>query len=186
MQINPHFLFNTLNSISALIDEDRKAAQKMLSRLGDFLRLTLKSPANQISSLEQELEFLTSYLQIEQVRFENRLNMTIDVEPSALSAKVPSLILQPIVENVFRHAVSKVDFANLHVRARRQGDVLELTVQDNGPGLPRDSDRTEGIGLRNTRTRLQTQYGAAHSLLLENAPEGGLVITIKIPFEAAA
>lgn len=187
MQIHPHFLFNALNSVSALIDEDPKAAHQMLARLGDFLRLTLKNTGAQATSLEQELLFLKSYLQIEQVRFGDRLKVSIDVDPTALNATVPSLILQPIVENAFRHALSKVETGSLDIRGRKRGDLLEITVADNGPGVQADAAaQTEGVGLANTRARLQTQYGTAHSLLLENGPQGGLVVTIKIPYQAGA
>jgi two-component system LytT family sensor kinase len=183
MQINPHFLFNALNSVSALIDEDPKAASKMLARLGDFLRLTLKNNGSEMSSLRQELQFLKSYLQIEQVRFGDRLKVDIDVEAAALEAAVPSLILQPIVENAFRHAISKVESGRLGIQGRRHSDQLELKVTDNGPGL-RDGG-AGGLGLANTKARLQTQYGVAQSMVLENAAGGGLVVTIRIPFNAA-
>jgi two-component system, LytTR family, sensor kinase len=183
MQINPHFLFNALNSVSALIDEDPKGASKMLARLGDFLRLTLKNNGSEMSSLEQELQFLESYLQIEQVRFGDRLIVDIDVEPAALGAAVPSLILQPIVENAFRHAISKVESGRLDIQGRRDSDQLELKVTDNGPG--RRGEGADGLGLANTRARLQTQYGDDQSLLLENAAGGGLVVTIRIPFISA-
>ena len=184
MQINPHFLFNALNSISALIDDDPKAANRMLARLGDFMRLTLKSNASGSSSMAQELEFLRSYLQIEQVRFGDRLNVSIDVEPAAMDAAVPSLILQPIVENAFRHAFSKVESGQLTIRGRRVKDSIELSVADNGPGV--DVALVEvsaGVGVSNTRARLETQYGKAQQLSLENRPGGGLTVTIRIPYE---
>ncbi len=184
-RINPHFLFNALNSISALIEDDPKAANQMVARLGDFLRLTLKNNGNQNSTLEHELQLLKSYLQIEQIRFGDRLKVAIDVEPETLKAFVPSLILQPIVENSFRHAFSKVDTGMLRIRARRLRQRLELTVQDNGPGMPATGGST-GLGLSNTRDRLETQFGRDQQFRWENAPNGGLVVTIQIPFQEGA
>ena len=187
MQINPHFLFNTLNSVSALIDEEPRAAHQMIARLGDFLRLTLKSKGDAMCTLEEELRFLNSYLEIEQVRFGDRLKVNIAVDAGALHAMVPSLILQPIVENAFQHGILKVEKGILDIRGRRHGNDLEISIQDNGPGIVANPGiRKEALGLANTRARLAAQFGNAQGLRLENADGGGLVVTLRLPFVEAA
>jgi sensor histidine kinase YesM len=129
---------------------------------------------------------LKNYLQIEQVRFGDRLKIDFDVDTEALNAAVPSLILQPIVENAFRHGISKVETGALHIQGRRRGDTLELTVKDNGPGISGDHPGNgTGVGLSNTRQRLQMHYGSAHNLALANAPGGGLIVTITLPYKNA-
>src|ERR1044072_1276244 len=141
MQLQPHFLFNTLNSISALLDEDVEAADDMLARLGDFLRLTLENPGAQTVALQEELEFLRCYLEIERVRFHDRLTIPLDIEPETLDAMVPNLILQPIAENAIRHGIiSRISPGRIEIRARRSDDTLRLQVKDNGPGLASHQD----------------------------------------------
>src|SRR4029079_13460186 len=136
MQLHPHFLFNTLNSISALLDEDVDAADQMLARLGDLLRMTLENSGAQEVTLQEELEFLRCYLEIEQVRFNDRLTVSMHIEPETLDAKVPNLILQPIVENAIKHGiVSRIAPGRIEIIARRSDDALLLQVKDNGPGL---------------------------------------------------
>lgn len=191
MQLHPHFLFNTLNSISALLEEDVEAADQMLARLGDFLRLTLENSGAQEVTLQEELEFLRCYLQIERVRFQDRLTVSMDIEPETLEARVPNLILQPIVENAIRHGiVSRIAPGEIEITARRAGDSLRLRVKDNGPGLSSSSARganfKEGLGLTNTRARLEQLYPEAHRFEMRDASEGGLQVTIDLPFEAVA
>ena len=186
MQLHPHFLFNTLHSISALIRRDPDAADKMIARLGDFLRLTLENSGAQEVSLQKELEFLKCYLEIERVRFRDRLTTRLDIEPRALDASVPNLILQPIVENAIRHGVAPRSApGHVEISAKRGERALRIQVRDNGPGLsaitaPDDGFR-EGLGLTNTRARLARLYGAAHRFELEDAPGGGLLVTLEIP-----
>jgi sensor histidine kinase YesM len=190
MQLHPHFLFNTLNSISALLDEDVDAADQMLARLGDLLRLTLENSGAQQVTLQEELEFLRCYLEIERVRFHDRLAVNMFIEPQTLEARVPNLILQPIVENAIRHGiVSRIAPGEIEIRANRSDGVLRLRVKDNGPGLKGDQPPAarlkEGLGLTNTRARLQQMYGAAHRFEIANVPEGGLQVTIDMPFDTA-
>lgn len=190
MQLQPHFLFNSLNSISALIDVDRKAAVRMVARLGDFLRLTLRNSGEQEISLRQELDFLQSYLEIESIRFGDRLAVELDIDTEATGAKVPNLILQPIVENAIRHGISQgEEHGRIEILARRVNGTLHLRVADNGPGLAAtDSMKNafdEGLGLANTRARLSNLYGKAHRFELSAAPGSGLIVSMEIPFEIA-
>jgi len=181
MQIHPHFLFNTLNSIAALLHKDVEAADQMIARLGDFLRLTLKSSDAQIVDFEQELEFLKCYLDIEHIRFQDRLTVEMDIDPDALTAMVPNLILQPIVENAVRHGVARQTApGHITIRARRQGDRLIMTVEDNGPGLKANSNGS-GIGLRNTRARLEQFYGTDFSFDIANSAQRGASVTLDVP-----
>jgi len=186
MQLHPHFLFNTLHSISALVHRDPDMADRMIARLGDFLRLTLDNSGAQEVSLQKELEFLKCYLDIERVRFQDRLTTSLDVEPRALDSTVPNLILQPIVENALRHGLSHRSAGHLEISAKRYNGSLRIQVKDNGPGLsaitrPKTANTREGLGLSNTRARLEQLYGGAHRFEIENAPEGGLVVTLEIP-----
>ena len=186
MQLQPHFLFNTLHSISALVHRDPDTADRMIARLGDFLRLTLENSGAQEVSLQKELEFLRCYLDIERVRFQDRLTTSVEVEPRALDTPVPNLILQPIVENALRHGVAQHSSpGRVEISAKRGDGSLRIEVRDNGPGLSaitRPNGKTrEGLGLSNTRARLAQLYGAAHRFELSNAPGGGLVVTLEIP-----
>jgi two-component system, LytTR family, sensor kinase len=202
MQLHPHFLFNTLNSISALLHRDPEAADQMVARLGDFLRLTLENSGDQEVTLEQELEFLRCYLEIETVRFHDRLSVETDIDPRALNACVPNLILQPLVENAIRHGISRQSApGRLAIRAALQPDGrLRLEVEDNGPGLslvsegvthttgaPPPAARTAaaagGLGLANTRARLENLYGAEHRFELKRATPRGMIVVIEIPFQ---
>jgi LytS/YehU family sensor histidine kinase len=183
MQIHPHFLFNTLNSISALLHKDVEAADKMIARLGDFLRLTLKRSDAQTVDFEQELEFVRCYLDIEHIRFQDRLSVAMEIEPQTLKFMVPNLILQPIVENSVRHGVAKqVGPGRITIRARQESDRLILQVEDNGPGLKSDSNgSTLGIGLSNTRARLEQFYGDDFNFQIANANGRGVTVTLDIP-----
>ncbi len=183
MQLNPHFLFNTLHSISSLMHKDVEAADRMVTRLGDLLRRALDSAENQEVSLREELEFLERYLEIEQIRFGHRLTVKKKFEVDTLAAQVPNLILQPLVENAIRHGIEP--FAKpgcIELGARRQNNKLTLAVADNGAGLADDEAPEEGIGLSNTRARLRELYGEAHRFDLRRAAEGGLLVELTIPF----
>jgi signal transduction histidine kinase len=187
MQLHPHFLFNTLHSISALLNQDTEAARKMITRLGDFLRLTLENSGSQEVTLQQEMEFLSCYLEIERIRFRNRLVTHMDVAPQALEARVPNLILQPIVENAIRHGIAPRSTPGLiEIEAKHRNGTLRIQVRDNGPGLPKHRTSEilfkKGLGLSNTETRLERLYGAAHLFDLSNNPDGGLTVTLEIPF----
>jgi LytS/YehU family sensor histidine kinase len=187
MQLHPHFLFNALHSISALVHSDPDAADQMIAKLGDFLRLTLDSAAAQEVPLRQELEFLNCYLDIERTRFRDRLTTEIHADPQVLDCVVPNLILQPIVENAIRHGVSqRAARGHVEVRASRAGDSLRLEVRDNGRGLPEGAEACRakqggGVGLANTRARLQQLYGGSFRFELSNAPAGGAVVTLELP-----
>jgi two-component system, LytTR family, sensor kinase len=187
MQLHPHFLFNTLNSISALIHEDARAADKMVARLGDFLRLTLENSGEQEVSLQKEVEFLNRYLEIESIRFEDRLTVQTNIEPEAMGACVPNLILQPIIENAIRHGISRqTAHGIIAITARRAGENLRIEIEDNGPGLSsaiKENKNGSGIGLANTRARLLYLYGENHSLNISNAEPSGVRVTLEIPFE---
>jgi sensor histidine kinase YesM len=186
MQLHPHFLFNTLHSISALLHKDTDAARKMITRLGDFLRLTLENSGTQEVTLKEEMEFLRCYLEIERIRFQDRLTTRVDVDPAALDTHVPNLILQPIVENAIRHAIApRSTQGEIEIRAKQEDGFLRIQVRDNGPGLPMnrsvDSLFKKGLGLMNTQTRLDRLYGAEHRFEIANDPRGGLAVTLEIP-----
>jgi signal transduction histidine kinase len=187
MQLHPHFLFNTLHSISALLNKDVAAARKMITQLGDFLRLTLENSGAQEVTLKQEMEFLTCYLEIERIRFQNRLVTRMDLGEQTLHAKVPNLILQPIVENAIRHGIAPRSSPGLiEIEAKQLNGTLRIQVRDNGPGLPEhrtsQNQFKKGLGLANTETRLKRLYGADHLFDLSNDPAGGLIVTLEIPF----
>jgi two-component system, LytTR family, sensor kinase len=181
MQLHPHFLFNTLNAISALIHQDVELADRMIARLGELLRRTLENTGTHEVPLRQEVEFIKPYLEIEKARLGPRLEVRFDLDPAALGAKVPNLILQPLVENAIRHGVApRAEPGRIEIAARLENSFLRLTVRDNGRGLA--SNYSEGVGVSNTRARLQQLYGAAQSLVMRNEPGGGLVVTVTIPF----
>ncbi len=185
MQLHPHFLFNTLHSISSLVLEDPPKANSMIARLGDFLRLTLENSDQQLVSLKEETEFLRCYLEIEQVRFGDRLTLAFELEPQTLSAQVPHLILQPVVENAIQHAIApRVTRGQINIEAKRVNSLLRLEVRDNGPGITSNGDLlgTEGVGLSNVRARLHQIYGSDFRFELMNARHGGLTVVMEIPF----
>jgi two-component system, LytTR family, sensor kinase len=185
MQIHPHFLFNTLNSIAALLHKDVETADRMIARLGDFLRLTLKRSDAQTIDFEQELEFLKCYLDIELTRFPDRLTVELEIEPQALEVMVPNLILQPIVENAIRHGIARQTIpGRITVRAFKKKDRLIMQVEDNGPGLKtnhKPNGAPGGIGLSNTRARLEQAYGADGVMEIANSPARGVIVTLDIP-----
>lgn len=183
MQLHPHFLFNTLNTISVLMREDVEVANRMLLRLSELLRVALKNTSANEVTLRQELDFLRSYLEIEQTRFQDRLKIKIEAAPDTLKARVPNLILQPLVENAIRHAVApRVGETKVEIRAARQNGHLRLSVSDNGEGIVEKSVKPNGIGLTNTRARLEKLYGANQEFLLQTAVGGGFEVSITIPF----
>jgi two-component sensor histidine kinase len=190
MQLNPHFLFNSLNAVSSLMLKDVVAANKMIVRLGELLRLTLEKSDQQEVSLKQEIEFLRRYLEIEQIRFGERLQLKIDVDPSTLNAAVPNLILQPLVENAIRHAIEPQETTGqIELRSLRDNGSLVLQVSDNGPGLTRETasaETRERIGLNNTRERLRKLYGDAQQFELIGNAGGGVTARLSIPFHVAS
>jgi sensor histidine kinase YesM len=189
MQIHPHFLFNTLNSISALMHKDVQAADKMVARLGDFLRMTLENSGDREVSLKQEMDFVGRYLEIESVRFQDRLVVKMNIDPETLAARVPNLILQPIVENAIKHGISQQESVeSLIISSKRHGDRLQIRVEDTGPGLPPSNEngkgsKTVGIGLANTRARLAHLYEENYRFEIKNSVPHGVIVTLEIPFE---
>ena len=184
-QLHPHFLFNTLHTISALMHRNIDAADAMLARLSDLLRMTLDQLGTQVVTLKEELDFVEKYLEIEHTRFGDRLQVRIDVEPQTLDASVPNFILQPLVENALRHGIGpKLGGGTVEVITRRVDDRLLLVVRDDGRGVPPEklSAFNTGVGLGNTRSRLEHLYGASHRFEFEAPPAGGLAVTIEVPF----
>jgi two-component system, LytTR family, sensor kinase len=185
MQLQPHFLFNTLNAVSALLHKDPDAADRMIARLGDFLRMTLENDGGHEVSLAEEMTFLNCYLGIEKVRFEDRLTTRVDAGPDVLPALVPNLILQPIVENAIRHGVGRtMGPGRIEIAAVRQNGRLRLQVKDNGAGWtpPVHGGDTSGVGIANTRRRLTQLYGRDHRLEFAGAAGEGCTVTLELPF----
>ena len=182
MQLRPHFLFNALNAIAALTGDDPKAGQRMTGKLGQFLRLVLDHSDVQQVTLAREIEFTSLYLEIEQIRFCDRLTICHEVDPAALPALVPSLLLQPLVENAVRHGIARNDDGGtVCLRATRLDGRLLLEVHDDGPGA-NTPDAVWGVGLRNCEERLRTLYGPRASLTLESAPTHGFTVRLALPF----
>jgi LytS/YehU family sensor histidine kinase len=185
MQLNPHFLFNTLHAVSTLVDRDPAGVRRMIARLSELLRHVLDEEAPQEVPLSEELDFLEDYFEIQSIRFQGALDTAIDVPPELRDAQVPNLILQPIVENAIKHGASQVrGVGRIDVRGRREGDRLVLTVTDNGPGLPPAQE--DGLGLRNVRARLQALYGEDQALRLESTPEEGTRAVLELPYHTGA
>jgi sensor histidine kinase YesM len=184
MQLHPHFLFNTLNAISELMHQDIHVADEMMVRLGDFLRLTLDPSISQEVTLEKELEFLKYYLEIEQVRFRDRLKIEMHIDPETTQARVPYLLLQPVVENAIRHGISrKAEGGTIQISAEKDNGLLLIYVQDDGNGIVEaESAMKSGVGLANTRSRLEKLYGNRFELELSNLPGTGTSVRLTIPF----
>ncbi len=189
MQLHPHFLFNTLNSILPLVFRDGEAAIRTVARLGDLLRLSLQNETNDLIPLRKELELLEVYLEIQKTRFQDRLTVRLDVPKDLGRALVPNLILQPLVENAIKHGIAaKPGAGTVEVRVRREGlGRLSLLVRDDGPGPPEGGRRGggEGVGLRNTRDRLALLYGDDHEFAFRGAPGLGCEVAMSIPLVAA-
>jgi two-component system LytT family sensor kinase len=189
MQLHPHFLFNTMDSISALMHIDVAAADTMLTRLCDLLRQTLEAGEVQEATVREELDFVATYLSIEQVRLRERLSTQFTVDPETLDAMVPHLLLQPLVENAIRHAISKrVSGGTVSIASERIAKKLRLVVRDNGPGYdqPPPHDWKRGLGLRITRERLQAFYGKDSLFEVHSTSGSGVEIVVEIPFRVQA
>jgi LytS/YehU family sensor histidine kinase len=186
MQLHPHFLFNTLNAISTLVHRDPHAADEMIGNLSELLRATLDTTAQEIP-LHQELHFLDQYLEIQQLRFGDRLQVEKEIDATALEVKVPTLILQPLVENAIRHGIEpQTGQGKLRITAACDGQTLRLRVCDNGPAAKPAAEGKAGIGLANTRSRLKELYGQSASLTLTTGSDGGFVAAIDIPCREAS
>ncbi len=185
VQLHPHFLFNTLHAISALVYKDPASADKMISKLSELLRLTLDKSKLQEVSLKEELDFLNLYLEIEKTRFRDRLTIETRIENGTHNAVIPSLLLQPLVENAIRHGLSpKVEGGNLEICTTREFDKMIITIKDDGIGFDaaENSAGFKGFGLENTQKRLEQLYGKNHRFDIENIDTGGTCVTIEIPF----
>ena len=196
MQLNPHFLFNTLNAVSALVERDPAGVRTMIARLSSLLRRVLDDDGAPEVPLRDELAFLRDYLDVQRVRFQGRLEVEEDLAPEALDALVPPLLLQPLVENAVGHGVRRIEegVGTIRLGARVEADRLVLTVADNGPGLEAPAPGLEagpagegsgGVGLKNTRARLDALHGAAGRLELRDAPGGGVLAEVTLPFRRA-
>jgi LytS/YehU family sensor histidine kinase len=188
MQIQPHFLFNTLHTISELVHEDPDAAERMIVRVGDLLRLTVDNAQAHEVTLAQEVEFLEAYLEIQRTRFHDRLRVMVSVGEGTGAALVPNLVLQPLVENAIRHgAASTGGHGRILVKCERRGERLRMEVHDNGRGphpAPPHGAR-QGVGVRNTRARLEQMYGPGGTLELTHCPIGGTIAAVEIPLSLA-
>lgn len=187
MQLHPHFLFNTLHAISTLLHRDPEAADEMISELSDLLRMTLDNIGKQEVTLREELDFVQRYVDIQQTRFQDRLRVTLDIQSDTLDARVPNQLLQPLVENAIRHGLDgRPAGGSIAIAAKRVGEMLQVSIHDDGEGVRTGSSRPEGIGLGNTRARLRQLYGPGASLELANHWEGGAVVTVLVPQAPAA
>lgn len=191
-QLSPHFLFNTLNTISVLaLRGDKNAVVDTLSRLSDLLRIAIDEDHPQLVTLSEELNFLEGYLGIQQVRFGDRLKVSLKVDPDSLRGLVPFMILQPIVENAIEHGISaKAGGSTVSIQTSIDTSTLRLTVHDSGPGFSpaerQRASRRHGIGLANTTQRLQQLYGDQHSIRRGDSPNGGALVEISVPFQSHA
>jgi signal transduction histidine kinase len=189
MQLHPHFLFNTLNGIAALNYEAPTAANRMIARLSELLRMTLDDDGAQEVPLRQEIQFIQAYLELEGIRLGERLTVSLEIAPDTLDVLVPNLLLQPLVENSIRHGIAP--FASpgrISICARREADTLRLQVKDSGPGIidAEGCPDKSGLGIANTRDRLNQLYGNRQSFEMNNAESGGLEVNISIPCRLAA
>jgi two-component system LytT family sensor kinase len=183
MQLQPHFLFNTLHSVSALMRKDVDGAERVIAQLSDLLRISLESADQQEITLKKELEFLEGYLDIEQTRFRDRLKVEYYIDSDCLDACVPNMLLQPIVENAVRHGIAPHSKPGvIEISARREGHSLRMSVTDNGKGMGADGPKRKGLGLANTRERLQQHFPGRYKLELVDVPTGGLAVNVLIPF----
>ena len=188
MQLNPHFLFNSLNAVAGLVrEQETSRAVRALALLSDLLRDLLEGTRNDEVTVRTELEFIGRYLELERLRFSDRLRVEVEVGDDAWDALVPSLVLQPLVENAIRHGIARQAAARcLRIVATRSESTLALAVQDDGPGLSSSPpSRRTGLGLANTRRRLEQLYGGRGMLTVQNAPEGGVIATVVVPFHVS-
>jgi LytS/YehU family sensor histidine kinase len=182
IQLHPHFLFNTLHNINSLMYEDAEKAKQMLSLLKKFLQLSLNKMDRQILPLSDELEFTEIYLEIIKIRFSDRLSIEKEIDPDALSARVPGLVLQPLVENAVRHGIAKkINPGAIRITATKEGGMLKMTVEDDGPGLQGEPNEN-GVGLQNIRQRLEQLY-SGYTFDLGRSTLGGLKVVIEIPYQ---
>jgi len=186
LELQPHFLFNTLNAIASLAREDPPRAERMLLRLSDLLRITLHSGMNGAVPLQQELEHLDLYLDLQEMRFGPRLTVVRDLDPATLDARVPGLLLQPLVENALTHGIGpRPGPGRLEITSRREGEALVLRVRDDGVGLAPGAERRERTGVGTTRARLAAMFGTSQAFTLAPAAGGGTVAEVRIPFTLA-
>ena len=186
-QLNPHFLFNTLHAISALVERDPRGVRRMIARLSELLRLSLDGGEELEIPLARELDFTRRYLEIMKIRFEGRLEVTERIAADALAALVPNLLLQPLVENAFKHGIDRLDgIGRIELRAEIVGDRLVLSVSDNGPGVSTTDATADGLGLGNTRARLAQLYGSHQSLDLRPDSAGGTIVEVSLPYHSAS
>ena len=187
-QLNPHFLFNTLNSISTLVLlKQTERANAMLARLSSFLRYTLANESTAKVTLAQEVETLKLYLEIEKMRFEDRMRPHFRIDPETIGARLPSLLLQPMIENAIKYAVTpSEDGADIWITASREGQAVRIEVADNGNEAMTDAaaSPSTGVGLANIRERLQQAYGNAHGFMTKKNEHGGFSVIIEIPLES--
>ena len=184
-QIEPHFLFNALNAIAGLVREERNdAAVDMIARLSDLLRGVLKDSNRQNVALQEEMEFVQKYMDIQKVRFAERLQLSVDIPSELSTAQVPNLILQPIVENAVKHGIAKrIEGGAIRISAHRNNGMLSISVYNDGPGLPADWEKDHaGVGISNVRTRLQTLFGDTFELRMQNQDTSGVKVLISVPF----
>jgi two-component system, LytTR family, sensor kinase len=185
LELQPHFLFNTLNGIAALVQSDPRTAERMVVTLSDLLRLTLESGKAGQLPLSQELRQLELYLGLQQMRHGSRLNIRREVPSELEAARIPAMLLQPLVENALSHGIGgRPGPGTLSLRAWRDGDRLWLSVEDDGVGVPDGGPPAEGIGLSNTRARLGALYPDEHEFRIERRPEGGTRVLICMPYQA--
>lgn len=185
MQIQPHFLFNALNSVSALVEQDVRGGQRMIGQLSDFLRLTLASAEHEEVPLREELRLLGTYIAIQQARFAERLRVEYDISDEAQGARLPNLLLQPLVENAILHGIQpSIAGGTITLRGRRESDLLVVEILDDGVGLGGGSAAGAGLGLRNTRERLQQCYGERAAMEIMPRQGGGTAVVLRLPWSA--
>jgi LytS/YehU family sensor histidine kinase len=184
-QLCPHFLFNALNAVSAHVEHAPRTARKMLEQLGDLLRLSLSHSEDHEIPLAEEMEFNDKFIYLQQARFGGRLHVKTSISREAVDALVPTFLLEPLVENAIRHGVApRPEGGHVEIEGHREGKRLRLSVKDDGPGLPHgwDPEQSSGVGIRNTRERLQCLYGDDHTFRISGEPGAGLAVEIEIPY----
>jgi LytS/YehU family sensor histidine kinase len=182
MQLHPHFLFNALNSIIELLHENPERAKSLLLRLEQFLAMTLSAGQEQQISLRRELDFVECYLEMQKVRFPKRLSIHVNIDPATPDSAVPALLLQPLVENAVRHGVARsMEAGEIRIRTESQGKLLRLSVENTCPAAGRESEVSKGIGLTNTRKRLEHLYGTQYNMVMQRLDSGDMSITIDLP-----